>query len=381
VNVMTAAAPDSANSSGEFSSLVLDSTGYPVISHYIASDAAGAPLGDLAVTHCNDPACAPGGDVTSTVDSAGDVGQFTSIALDSSGFPVVSYYDVTNTSLKVVHCNDVNCAGGNEAINTVDNTATDTGQFSSLALDGSGFPVISYYDSGTNGNLKVAHCNDANCVPAGDSIVAAVSSANDVGSYSSIAMSGANATVAYYDATTNDVMLLRCGNANCTAGTPNIVANTNAVAEQFLSLTLDSSGFPVLSYLNALGSIDVTHCNDLACAVGSDTTNTLVDPNGGVPGPAYTSIVLDASGFPVVSYYDLLANNLRVGRCLDAACANSIVSTADNVGGSTGAYSSIALDSIGNPIIASYDNVYFDLVVTRCVDPLCNPRRIRSVNG
>ena len=48
---------------------------------------------------------------------------------------------------------------------------------------------------------------------------------------------------------------------------------------------------------------------------------------------------------------------------------------------SNGAYSSIALDSIGNPIISSYDNMNFDLVITRCVEPFCNPRRIRSINA
>ncbi len=91
--------------------------------------------------------------------------------------------------------------------------------------------------------------------------------------------------------------------------------------------------------------------------------------------------MLDSDGFPVVSYYDLLADTLRVGRCLDADCVTSVVSTADNVGGSTGAFSSIVLDSAGNPIIASYDDVFLDLVITRCADPFCNPRRIRSING
>ena len=154
---MTAAAPDAVDSSGQYNSIVLDGAGNPVVSHYDRPK-----VGDLVVTHCNDPACAPGGDVTNTVDSTGDVGQYTSLVLDGSGFPVISYYDVTNSSLKFAHCNDANCAGGNETINTVDNTANDTGQYTSLALEASGFPVISYYD-GTDGNLKVAHCNDANC--------------------------------------------------------------------------------------------------------------------------------------------------------------------------------------------------------------------------
>jgi hypothetical protein len=188
-------------------------------------------------------------------------------------------------------------------------------------------------------------------------------------------------TIAYYDTTNQNVRLLRCGNANCTSGTPNTVANTAGVDPQNDSLALDASGFPVVSYLDDLGFVAVTHCNDLACATGGDTTHELTDPNGGVGAPAYTSIVLDSSGFPVVSFFDPTADLLRVGRCLDANCAASVVSTADNVGGSTGAFSSIVLDSAGIPIISSFDNIFSDLVITRCADPFCNPRRIRSING
>ena len=372
-NVMTASAPDPLGLNGSHSSLVLDNAGDPVVSHYDEA------LGHLLLTHCNDPACAPPGDVTNVVDSsAAGVGQFTSLRLDASGFPVISYYDSVNRHLKLAHCNDVSCAGADDSVVTVD-TAAETGQYSSLALDPSGFPVISYYDAGPIAdNLKVAHCTaDADCVGA-KTITSAVTS-GITGLFTSIEMYAGLPTIAFYDLSTEQIRVRRCANLNCT-GSPiaNPVVTTPLVAEQNLSLALDASGFPVISFFDpGFELVSVAHCSDLTCSA-APAEGQLMDPIGGLAAPVHSSIVLDSSGFPVVSYYDTGSFSLRVGHCLDATCATSVVSIADL---SNGAYSSIALDSNGFPIISSYDEYNYDLVITRCVDPYCNPRRIRSISG
>ena len=63
---------------------------------------------DLKVVHCNDVACTSAG--ITTVDSDGDVGFSTSIAIGTDSFPVISYNDNGNSDLKVVHCNDPLCS-------------------------------------------------------------------------------------------------------------------------------------------------------------------------------------------------------------------------------------------------------------------------------
>jgi len=84
-----------------------------------------------------------------TVDSTGDVGDWTSISLDAGGNPHISYVDATNDDLKYAYHN-----GASWQIETVDSTGN-VGYHTSIALDAGGNPHISYFDA-TNDDLKYA---------------------------------------------------------------------------------------------------------------------------------------------------------------------------------------------------------------------------------
>ena len=246
--------------------------------------------------------------VTTTVDnSTGIVGWFTSLTLNSSGFPVISYYDYDNQDLKVAVCGDATCST-TPTITTVDNSTGIVGWYTSLALNSSGFPVISYYDA-TNGNLKVAVCTDAICTNKTTNIVDGNTVGQDVGQYTSLALNSSGfPVISYWDIANRDLKVAVCTDATCTTViTPNTVDSTVDVG-QYTSLALNSSGNPVISYYDSTNhNLKVAVCTNATC--GTKTLKN-IDYEGDVG--QYTSLALNSSGAPVISYLDYTNQDLKV---------------------------------------------------------------------
>ena len=118
---------------GACTSLDLDQSDFPHVSYYDATS------GDLKYAYRN----ASGWHIE-TVDSEGDVGEWTSLALDEPGNPHISYHDATKGDLKYAYRN----ASGwyTETVDSAGFSGGCTGEYTSLALDGSGHPHISYRD-------------------------------------------------------------------------------------------------------------------------------------------------------------------------------------------------------------------------------------------
>ena len=356
--LMTSSSPDTSSSNGQFSSMRLDFDGNPVISHIDPS------TGDLRVTRCFDPACVV---ARTNVADTGILGQFTSLRLDQSDLAVVSYYDLTNGDLKLVRCLDSECATA--SVVTVDDN-NDRGQYSSLALDSSDFLVISYYD--TSGQLMLAHCADAACATSPTINAVNTGEGGDIGQFSTLALDQSGLPiVGYYNATENAAKMIHCDDADCAGGATSILVGAGGGTS--LSMALDPSDNPVFAYYNnATQGLDITRCVTGVCGAAGEVQTNLSTPID-------TAIVLDAAGLATVSYIDDsngIESVMAIVHCNDADCtaAAASYSTPDPAAHALmPANTSMVLDRNGNPIIGRFDSIISQLNVTHCTDPLCKP--------
>ncbi|MEK7461802.1 MAG: hypothetical protein AAB586_01895, partial [Patescibacteria group bacterium] len=146
------------------------------------------------------------------VDSAGNVGSHSSIAVSGSNV-YISYRDSTRTNLKFAKSTDGGATWSPANIKIVD-SAGNVGSHSSIAVSGSNV-YISYRDS-TRTNLKFAKSTDGGATwsPANIKIV---DSAGNVGSHSSIAAPDANNIfISYKNSTNGDLKFIKSNNGGAT---------------------------------------------------------------------------------------------------------------------------------------------------------------------
>jgi len=210
---------------GQYSSIALDSSGEPSIAYYDSSETA------LKYKYKGSDGWHPKStEATATIDNAGDVGQYASLAIDTSDTPHVSYYDAGATGLKYA----VRDIAGNWYPESVDSTDS-VGMYTSIAVDALKYPHISYYDA-TNEDLKYAYKDSDGWH------IETVDGTDSVGQHSAIAVDSSTDTpiihISYYDATNQN---LKYAYKDSKGWHIEPVDNTGDVGKH-TSITLDGAG-------------------------------------------------------------------------------------------------------------------------------------------
>ncbi len=198
----------------------------------------------------------------------------------------MSYYDAQNGDLKVAYCNFSDCTGTTAVEHKVIDSTNDVGLMTQIRIGIDGLPIISYYHAiaSDDGNLKVAHCDDANCT-----------------------------------------------SATITTLEHSPMADTTD--NRFISMVIGLDGLPMISYLHGRNWVTDTspanfpelrlaQCNDLAC---TGAAISVLDNSGEIMYQA-TNIAVGMDGRPFITYGIETVNPVQdfvtMIQCSDPQCAN-----------------------------------------------------------
>ena len=289
---------DSEDVVGFDTSIAVGADGLPVISYRDFTN------DSLKVAHCGTTDCTTGNAIV-TVDDQGRVGEGTSIAIGTDGLPIISFRDVLSDQLRVVHCGDVSCSDNNLTFAIDEN---DFGGFqSSIAIGADGLPIIAYR-VGTTDLLRIVHCGNVRCSK--DNLGRTLDPAGDVGFTPSLTIGiDGLPIVAYKTGITSNLKFIRCEDVLCvTKGDP-VTLDARNLAGFDPSVTIAADGLPIISYQDASSEdLVLIHCGDIGCTSGV-VRNVVV---GLSAAGSDSSMTIGVDGLPIIAYLAATDSDLAV---------------------------------------------------------------------
>ncbi|MHC4250912.1 MAG: hypothetical protein ACYS9X_17430 [Planctomycetota bacterium] len=237
-----------------------------------------------------------------------DVGSYASLCV-VDGHPAISYYDDANGDLMYIRATDpqgIDWGLPFETPVTVD-SADDVGRFTSLCVVDSN-PAISYLDA-TNGSLKYVRATDAQGATWGSPVTVDTIGAFDWDANCTLCVVDDRPAIAYYGHTDTDLMFVRASDAHGTAWGAPVTVDTDGGVYSSLCVV---DGNPAISY-HDYGDLKYVRATD-AQGTTWDTPLTL-DATG--PAEQYTSLCV-VEGKPGVSYLGMGGFQLRFVGAVDA---------------------------------------------------------------
>lgn len=228
---------------------------------------------------------------TETVDSPGDVGRYSSIAVDTLGGTLnIAYFDASRPGLKLAR----KPPGSLWIFSYIDTTGT-SGAYASMIF--SGVLEVAYYDL-LAGNLRYARQSGSAWT------IQTVDAPGDVGRYASLAKVGLGAAIAYYDVTNHRLKV-----ADRTSQGDWVTAPVNAAGQPGMGISAAANSARRLgvTYYEA-GSADLKYAERFNGTWVFDVVAT-----GGNVG-RFSALRYGADNLPALMYYDDTLGRLRYAR-------------------------------------------------------------------
>ncbi|MBL4637504.1 MAG: hypothetical protein JKY56_26845, partial [Kofleriaceae bacterium] len=280
------------------------------------------------------PLVLPPGGVRGGIKADGnDVGQYTDIAVNADGVPMVSYFDATTGSLKFAALYDGEWH--NHAVDVGDLSTDDilqskiAGQYSAISLSSAGVPTIAYFTRvGDTTEVRIAQATGSAPRSAGEWTITAIDSAivpadeeaADVltipygtGLFIELVRDASDLPIAaYYDRINGDLRIARQENGTYVVET----LVTDGDVGWYPSIEVDPSGVLHVSYVDAINK-DLLYINDADRVVElvDDGYRIVGTTEDGLPLPEFhfvgddSSIVL-ISGDIFIAYQDATTHEL-----------------------------------------------------------------------
>jgi hypothetical protein len=332
---------------GLFTFLAVDSLGQPHISFYDSTDGAlKYTWFDIRNQVWNDQFV--------DLNPAGPVGMDTSLALDPpTGFPRISYYDQTHRQLLLAAWD-----GMRWILQVVDPGAgDDVGQFSSLALDSSGHPYIAYYDA-TQRSLKLVAA--VNTVPPFSFSFPITVDTGNVGQDASLALDPVTQEyrIAYYDAQNQRNKAAIWDNATLTFKIYSVDPGTGTGL--YNSLVVDpGTGSIQIAYYDFVGHrLRYARSTSPPFTISTPLAWTIetVDSGSGDDVGQFASLTLDGSANSRISYYDATLMTLKLAEWNGTGWQLSSPLYFGSGSPDTGSYNSIKINPQTGSLYVSYYN-------------------------
>lgn len=98
------------------------------------------------------------------------------------------------------------------------------------------------------------------------------------------------------------------------------------------------------------------------------------------PQAAHGAMTIGANGLPIISYYEIVNDDLELYYCTNPSCSSGFVRGLDTSADDVGDGSSIAIADDDRPVVAFYDKTHGWLNVRKCGDSSCTTSSIRTLD-